>query len=66
MTVTRDIKGMYNQNLEFEKLEPNHFKRVHVMAADIKQTIKEDSDKETAKRNKKYELYERNMLWKKR
>ena len=66
MTVTRDIESMYSQNIRFAELEPNPFKRVHLMAADIKKTIEEDNAKRVAARNKKYELYERNMLWKKR
>lgn len=57
---------MYSQNIRFAELEPNPFKRVHLMAADIKKTIEEDNAKRVAARNKKYELYERNMLWKKR
>ena len=45
MTITSSIKTMQEQNKIFEDMEPNIYKRVALMAADIKQTIEERQQK---------------------
>lgn len=66
MTITSTIKTMQEQNKAFEQLEPNRFKRVLIMANDMKKTKDEEYRREEARRNKKFELDERNNVWKNR
>ena len=66
MTITSTIKTMQEQNKAFEQLEPNRFKRVLIMADDMKKTKDEEYRREEARRNKKFELDERNNVWKNR
>lgn len=50
MTVTQNIKTMQEQNKVFEQMEPNVYRRVILMAADIKQATIEQQQKWQQKR----------------
>ena len=49
MTITSSVKTMQEQNKIFEDMEPNIYRRVALMAADIKQTIEERQQKQKRK-----------------
>ena len=53
--VTRRIKALREQDEYFRKLEPNQFKRVHLMAADIRRKIDIEYKEEEARRNERHE-----------
>ena len=54
--VTRRIKDLREQDEYFRKLEPNQFKRVHLMAADIRRKIDIEYKEEEVKRNERHEV----------
>ena len=54
MTITQSVKTMQEQNKIFEEMEPNIYKRVALMAADIKQTIKERQQKQRRRESQLY------------
>lgn len=59
MTVTGTVKTMQEQNRIFREAEPNHFKRVYMMANDIKKRINEESEKENSRKVKRHGTEER-------
>lgn len=63
MTVTGTVKTMQEQNRIFAEKEPNHFKRVHRMAADIKQRIDEEFERDNNRRTKRHGTEERIAIW---
>lgn len=54
--VTRRIKDLREQDEYFRKLEPCRFKRVHLMAADIRRKIDIEYKEEEARRNERHEV----------
>lgn len=54
--VTRRIKDFREQDKYFKRLEHNQFKRVHLMAADIRRKIDIEYKEEEVKRNERHEV----------
>lgn len=54
MSITGTVKTMQEQNEIFAEKEPNYFKRVHMMANDIKKCINERLEMEHSKEIKKH------------
>jgi len=63
-TITGTVKTMQEQNMIFEKLEPNKFKRVLRMAADMRRHIDEERVEAEQKRMERYSNDERDKIWK--